>query len=164
MGSRPSNAGMATATKAKVAQLNNAASVASFTPDVSSQHGARNVINMEIRIISVHVVGRSRMARTVRNLPLAGAPQEVHKVKADGPGQDPEADQGHGSTHSIELNSFQDHLHGSHSSELHESHPSELHVSQSFQDHDPGIDFVKKTASASAIGWIQKAQSRSSPY
>ena len=57
------------------------------------------------------------------------------------------------SAHSIELNSFQDHLHGSHSSELHESHSSdlheshlsELHGSHSFQDHVENNDFVRKT-------------------
>ena len=49
------------------------------------------------------------------------------------------------SAHSIELNSFQDHLHGSHSSDLHESHLSELHGSHSFEDHAENNDFVRKT-------------------
>ena len=65
-----------------------------LTHQENAQHGARNVLSVEIKPILVHVVGQNRRApRTARDHPMVGAPQDAQKVGPDGPSRDPEADQ-----------------------------------------------------------------------
>ena len=93
MRSRPSNSRNVTAIEPKVAWVRHAVNAAYLTHPENAQHGARNVISVEIKIISVHFVDQSKRAsQMARNHHKAGAHQEVPKVRADGPGQDPEVD------------------------------------------------------------------------
>ena len=136
------------ATEPRVAQVRHVANAACLIHWENAQHGAKNVIIVEIKIILVHVVNQSRRApRTAREHPMAGAPWDAIRVGPDGPSQDLEAWSNTQSAHSIGLNSFQDHpqFHGRHSSNVHESLPNELYGRHSFQDHEESTKFVKKT-------------------
>ena len=63
------------ATEPRVAQVRHAANAACLTHQENAQHGARNVTNVEIKTILVHVVGQSKRAHgTARDHPMAGAP------------------------------------------------------------------------------------------
>ena len=64
-----------------------------LTHQENAQHGARNVTNVEIKTILVHVVGQSKRAHgTARDHPMAGTPQDTPRVGPDSPSQDLEAD------------------------------------------------------------------------
>ena len=83
------------ATKAEVAPVRHVTSVASPTCKVSAQHGARNVINVETRTISVLVVDPSQRAKEMaRKAPMAGAGPRDHEAKVDALNPDLEANQG----------------------------------------------------------------------
>ena len=65
------------------------ASVVHHTCQENAQPGAENVTSVEIKTISVHVVGQSRRApgTAARSLPAVGAHPEAGKVRANLPGQ-----------------------------------------------------------------------------
>ena len=88
-----SNGGIATATtideiktfklrkgnghRAKGGQVIHVENAVHLNHQENAQHGARNVTNVEIKTISVHVVGQSkrkRALRIARDNPMAGAP------------------------------------------------------------------------------------------
>ena len=81
------------ATEPRVAQVRHAANAVCLIHQENAQHGARNVISVEIKTILVHVVGQSRRAPGIaRDHPMAGAPQDALRVGAHGLSQDLEAD------------------------------------------------------------------------
>ena len=89
MRSTPSSSRKVMATEPRVAQVRHVANVAHLTCLENAQHVARNVTSVEIKITSIHVVGQNG---TIRSLPVIGAYwEDGPKVRADGPGQDPEA-------------------------------------------------------------------------
>ena len=91
MRSKPSNSGKVMVIEPRVAQIRHVANVAHLTCPENAQHGGRNFTSVEIKIILVHVVGQNKRASwTARNISVAGAHQEVAKVRADG--LDPEVD------------------------------------------------------------------------
>ena len=59
----------------RVAQVRHAVNAICLTHQENAQYGARNVTNVEIKTILVHVGGQSKRAHgTARDHPMAGAP------------------------------------------------------------------------------------------
>ena len=80
------------ATEPRVAQVRHVANAVCLTHQENAQHGARNIINVQIKTILVHVVGQSKRAHeTARDHPMAGKPQDALRVRPDGPSRDLEA-------------------------------------------------------------------------
>ena len=101
MKSGPSNIGKATQviiTDQKAAQVEYAVNATNHIHQGNVQHLVRNIINVDMKIISAFAVGQNKRARemaTIKDHPEVEAQRDVTDPKADAPNQDPEVDPMH---------------------------------------------------------------------
>ena len=150
MKSIPLNVGKARATEPtlRVDKVRHAVNATRLIHQENAQHGARNVISVVIKTISVLVVGQSRKAlRTVRDHLMAGAQQDALRIGADSPRRDPEADPTPEVPIVLSWTHFKTILSsmGRLSSNVHERLPYDLHGRHSFQDPEQSPNFLLKT-------------------
>ena len=144
MRSGPSSIGKVKAKEPKVTRVRYAVSVEHLTCLENAQHGAKNVISVAIKTISVHNVGLSSQEPGTES-PTAHPEDARVKVSHHSRSRSKSVTK---SAQSIESASFQDHsndLHGE-SGDLHGNQRGDLHGT-SFQDHLGSTDFLKQSFS-----------------